>query len=194
MDDRAHILKILSKLDYEEKASIGTPYKIPDNYFDTLNERLINAVDNEFENPEGGILLEHLSKEPVFQVPEGYFQHLGEKLTDKITTAPTGRIFHFKKWYKIAAAAVIAMLIALGTVLKYSGSHVQQSDAGTSAIAMEDISSIELNDFAEDMSKSPGDGYNKKNIVDNNQLFTGVSSQELYSFLNENMAPGSDLF
>ncbi|MGC4234529.1 MAG: hypothetical protein QM594_16225 [Niabella sp.] len=193
MDDRAHILKILSKLDHEEKSSIGTPYKIPENYFETFNDRIINIVDNEFQNTEGSLLLEQLSKEPVFQVPEGYFQHFEKSIRCKITAAPTSRISYFKNWYKIAAAAAVVILVALGT-LKYSGTNIPSSDPRISAITIEDISSLELDAFAEEIPKSPGNDYDKKNFIDNNQLFIGVSSQELHNFLNENMASGNDFF
>ncbi len=194
MDDKAHILKILSKLDHEEKPSIGTPYKIPENYFGTFHDRMINIVDDEFQNTEGGILLGQLSKEPVFQVPEGYFQHFEKSIRDKITAAPTSGIFYFKKWNRIAAAAAIAILVVLGA-LKYQGTNAPLSDdPRISAITVEDISSLELDAFAEEAPKSPGNDYDKKNFIDNNQLFIGVSSQELHSFLNENMAPGNDFF
>lgn len=193
MDDKAHILKILSKLDHEGKPSIGTPYKIPDNYFETFNDRIINIVDNKFQNTEGHILLEQLSKEPVFKVPEGYFQHFEKSIRDKITAAPTSGIFYFKKWYKVAAAAAIAILVVLGA-LKYSQTKAPPSDLRISAITIEDISSLELDAFAEEIPKSPGNDNDKKNFIDNNQLFIGVSSQELQNFLNENMASDNDFF
>ncbi|GAB3413912.1 hypothetical protein [Niabella aquatica] len=190
MDDKTHILKILRK---EGKAAANTPYKIPENYFERFSERLLKRTRDGIENINEGVLLKGISKEPVFQVPEGYFQELEKIITGKITGVPAARVFSLKKWYKIAAAAVVAVLVTWGTI-EYSGRKDAAADASISIATVESLSSLELKDFAEEASKSSFYNENKKNIVDNDQLFMEISNQELHSFLNENTGSGSELF
>lgn len=190
MDDKAYILKILNK---DVKAPVNTPYKVPENYFATFHNRLLKVTGKEMEKAGEGFLLSEISKKPVFQLPEHYFRDFEQNIIHKMNAAPAARVFSLKKWYKIASAAVFAVLVTLGT-LKYAATGVSSPDPAILPVAVESLSNLELIDFAEEGAKAPFYHDDKKNIVDKDQLFTDVSSQELYNFLNENMASGGDFF
>src|SRR5437773_3701658 len=91
---------VLSKINAENGASFlselpkSNPYNVPVGYFDGLAENVMNAVRNhpDYLNSQEELelilpLLNSLKKEPVFSVPQDYFENFSVALSEK-TAAP----------------------------------------------------------------------------------------------------------
>ncbi|MBX2829165.1 MAG: hypothetical protein KTR22_13445 [Flavobacteriaceae bacterium] len=91
--------------DNKEKYQHG--FKVPEGYFDSVEDRLFDALD-----------LEELLKETGFEVPEGYFDGLEDKILEKVQDAPqeTKVISIFRQkvfWYTASVAASAAIIVML---------------------------------------------------------------------------------
>lgn len=94
--------------------------KVPEGYFDSLSSTIISRIKQEGESADNEIksissALHYLKEEKVYTVPEGYFDSLSDKILNKINHQKA-KIVSFgsvKKWWKYAAAAVVAGIITI---------------------------------------------------------------------------------
>ncbi|MEO8822859.1 MAG: hypothetical protein ABI366_04730 [Ginsengibacter sp.] len=93
--------------------------KIPEGYFDSLSSRILSKIKEEESAEEEirsiSLALHYLKEENVFNVPEGYFDNLSTRILRKIKGEET-KIVSFnaaRKWWKYAAAAIVAGIITL---------------------------------------------------------------------------------
>jgi hypothetical protein len=96
------------------------PYKVPAGYFEGLEERLNSVVhvtvdfknaDEELENLSP--LLQGLKKENPYNVPQGYFENLSAPFVKETKVVSIAS----RKWFKMAAAAVLIGIVAITGVL-----------------------------------------------------------------------------
>ena len=97
---------------------------VPEGYFNSLPDKIlskIKAEKNESATEEIKALspaLFYLKEENTFAVPENYFDNLSDKILDKINGGKTKviSISSARKWWKYAAAAVVAGVIAISSL------------------------------------------------------------------------------
>ncbi|MEO6904834.1 MAG: hypothetical protein ABI148_00600 [Ginsengibacter sp.] len=98
--------------------------KVPDGYFDSLPDRIISKIKgekNESVTDEIKALspaLFYLKEENTFTIPANYFDDLSDRILDKINGEKSKviSISSAGKWWKYAAAAVVAGVIAISSL------------------------------------------------------------------------------
>ena len=112
--------------------------KVPEGYFDSLSNKILARIKEEEETPDSEIkslspALHYLKEENVFSVPEGYFDNLSDEILKKIKGEKT-KVVSFNsvtKWWKYAAAAVIAGIITITSLqLFHQNTNGDQNVAG----------------------------------------------------------------
>lgn len=116
--------------------------KVPEGYFDSLSSKIVSRIKEEEESGDSEIesispALHYLKEEKVFTVPEGYFDNLSDRILNKIK-GENAKVVSFnsaKKWWKYAAAAVIAGIITITSMqlFKSQNSNYGKNIAATSA-------------------------------------------------------------
>ena len=97
--------------------------EVPEGYFNSLSSRILSKIKEEEESADNEIksispALHYLKQEEVFTVPQGYFDDLSDRILNKVK-GETGKVVSFnsvKKWWKYAAAAVVAGIITIASL------------------------------------------------------------------------------
>ncbi len=104
--------------------------KVPEGYFDSLSSKILSRIQKEEENPDKEIssispALHYLKEEEVFSVPEGYFDELSDRILNKIKSQ-NAKVVSFnsvKKWWKYAAAAVVAGIVTITSLQLFNSQN-----------------------------------------------------------------------
>lgn len=100
-------------------------------------------------------LLNTIAKKPVQTVPEGYF----ENFQVQIQEAPVVQMNHKRKWFTLAAAAVVIGILVIG------GFELVNQPAVTAnpglVISMEQIAKMDINESVQALSNDAIDEYLK---------------------------------
>jgi len=119
--------------------------KVPEGYFDSLSNKILSKIKEEEESAESEIkslspVLHYLKEEELYSVPEDYFHNLSDRILNKVKEQNAKVVtFHsVKKWWKYAAAAVIAGIITITSLQLFktdtnTGSNVAASSANLPA-------------------------------------------------------------
>jgi len=85
-------------------------------YFDSLTDQIMNRVEQEDSMLNQNPLLKKLP----FKTPEGYFEHLGDRL---IAEAEGTKVvpLYAKQWFKFAAALAFVIVATLALLQPFSG-------------------------------------------------------------------------
>jgi hypothetical protein len=112
---------------YLKSAGTKMPYQIPAGYFEGLAETAIAVAKS---NDDRGAkeetetispLLGSLKKQMPYSVPDGYFETITQKrVAEKNKPATRVISLHQRKWFRYAAAAVVAGLIAVTALLVFN--------------------------------------------------------------------------
>jgi hypothetical protein len=113
--------------------------KVPEGYFDSLSSKILSRIKEEEETADSEIksispALHYLKEEEVFAVPEGYFDDLSDRILNKIKGG-NAKVVSFdsvKKWWKYAAAAVIAGIITIASLQLF---NIQDTTSGDNIAA-----------------------------------------------------------
>lgn len=149
--------------------------KVPQGYFDSLSGKILSKIKEE-QSAEREIrsispALHYLKEEKVFDTPEGYFDNLSSKILDRIK-GENAKIFSFnsaRKWWKYAAAAVVAGII---TIFAYQLNSPGSSDTKITA-------SAGMPEYVQLASQY-------KTIKDINQGIASLSDEEIAWYLERN--------
>jgi hypothetical protein len=103
----------------------NSPLTIPIGYFNNLSSTILNKIkfqqsESFSELEEIAPLLNTISKQPVYSVPDKYFQNFNVKIVPAKKKKLTATIVSFhntRKWISYAAAAVMAGLLVTGAFL-----------------------------------------------------------------------------
>ena len=109
--------------------------KAPEGYFDSLSNKILSRIKEEEEDAVNEIkslspALHYLKQEDVFTVPEGYFDGLSDTILNKVK-GQNAKVVSFnsvKKWWKYAAAAVVAGIITITSLQLFK---TQDTNNGT---------------------------------------------------------------
>jgi len=144
-------------------------FKVPDGYFEGLNKRLMDRLDEENLG---------LPENDGFAVPEGYFDSLQDKLSSHIGASQENKVIRlnpWKKYYLVAAsiAALIVIIIGfrLGQPEEFTfgdlayaelETYLEENDLGLTSYEIAEvlpIEEIEVNDILDNE-------LNEENIID----------------------------
>jgi hypothetical protein len=173
------------------------PFSVPQGYFEGLAEKALQSAiksnNNQTAKEELATIspfLSGLKKDIPFSVPQGYFDSLTENIS-KQEIKPVVKVIAFtsRKWFRYAAAAVVAGVIVMAGFLYFGG---ETKEPGGTALAkftrdvkkMNDIQKDDLIDFID-----AGMSGNETVQVDNDKksdevknLLQGISEEELKDF------------
>ncbi len=113
---------------------------VPEGYFDSLSDKILskikteNAEDATEEIKQISPALHYLKEENVFTVPENYFDDLSDRINDKIhhNNAKVISINPVRKWWKYAAAAIVAGVITISSLQIFNHNTTKEKIASTS--------------------------------------------------------------
>ena len=158
--------KIWDKIDQIERKNTDLEsferiniFKVPNNYFENLDERIIANIwidsldkQNVFQTPHDYFLnlelstsIERFDKVNVFTVPKVYFETLSDKILSKIDKKKEGRIIQvnwFSNKVKWSAAASIVLMIGLWFA-------VTQFTKDKTELALEKVSNEDIKTYLE---------------------------------------------
>jgi hypothetical protein len=103
-------------------AAKNATYTVPDGYFHQLHHQIMANVGQQNSHSEAiatelstiAPLLTTISKAPVYQVPNGYFE---QPIAPKTTQTKVVSLSNTKKWLQYAAAAMVAGILVSGAFL-----------------------------------------------------------------------------
>lgn len=106
----------MKKLDLHNDKKIDTGFKIPENYFDSFEDRLMQRISFEVKNEK---------IDTGFIIPEDYFKSFEDKIMQKVLTTnnETKVISLWRRksvWISSVAAAIV---ISLGTFLYFNNTN-----------------------------------------------------------------------
>ncbi|HUR65161.1 MAG TPA: hypothetical protein VMZ03_02320 [Chitinophagaceae bacterium] len=198
-DELALLSPVLSNL------SKQLPYSVPAGYFEGLSERMLQLVRESSDhlhkesfartvNEETDAispLLAGLKKEMPFTVPQGYFENLATNAATKETKQEAKIIsLTSRKWFRYAAAAVVAGIIFMTGLLLINTNKEKESGAKTLAKVSRDVKKLSETQ-KDDLLDFLDAGMNGTETVEVNttdktkeiqQLLQDVSEEELKSF------------
>jgi hypothetical protein len=165
------------------------PYQVPAGYFEDniVNSHFVthqNELSAAEELSSLSPLLGSINKQNLYSLPEGYFEQLtnipiaDEKPATKVVTM-AGR-----KWWKMAAAAVVA-----GVLLTVGINFYTANKKADPIASVEKASDSELNDFLE-ITDTPTEMATVTVETSTKELLKDVSDDELKSFLQETSDEG----
>ena len=131
--------KRISTLAFLHQDEKNKDLHVPKGYFDELSSKILSKIKSaETDNAQEEIsiispALHYLKKENVFTVPEHYFDNLSNKISEKLThkNAKVISLSVRRKWWKYAAAAVVASAIAIGSLQIYNNSTTTNNGSTT---------------------------------------------------------------
>lgn len=169
--------------------------KVPEGYFESLSSKILSKI-KEKESAEEEIksispALHYLKEENVFDIPEGYFDELSSKILSRIKGEKTKivSITSGRKWWKYAAAAVVAGIITIFSFIFFNN---QNQDAAKNNLASSGMpaymqlaaqykTTTEINQGIASLSDDEIAKYLEKNtnILDDEDLIKNTDTKEL---------------
>jgi hypothetical protein len=186
-------------------ASAPAPFSVPDSYFNNLSDQILGKIrqqskeQNEFEKELADVapFLNTISKQMVYKVPDGYFEHLKVNASVAVK-APTKvrSISGVNKVFRYAVAAAVTGILAVGTYLFTANNNNVDTPAITSSInipaAVNNLSDSEIVDYLNsssiglDVSATSTSTDAEINIDD---YIKNMSDDEIRKYLNDNEEP-----
>ena len=176
----------------------SNPYNVQVGYFDGLAENVMNAVRNhpDYLNSQQELetispLLHSLKKEPVFSVPENYFENFTVATNHKQPAKVVGMFS--RKLVRYAAAAVITGAIAVTGLMIYKNGGGPSGPDKIMARVAKDVKKIDDVKQLDNLAEFMDGGLNEKDIaantkpknVDVENLLKDISADELKEFSDE---------
>lgn len=125
------------------------PFSMPDGYFNDVTQS-ISSISADESLPD--VLLKAGKKMP-YVVPAGYFENLSGELLKKLEPArPAAKVISIgaAKWMRYAAAAVVAGIIVLSSLVYFNGNKTADSSSSSEdwiAKQLKNVSDKELDAF-----------------------------------------------
>lgn len=164
------------------------PLSVPENYFTSLANEIPVLIGND---PLPSILQEVCRKNP-YTFPSGYFENLSTQILNKVTAAPGAKVVSIgrPRWMRMAAAAVVIGIIALGSILYFgnNGTIDPNQQPGTwIAKKLQDVSDKALEEFVNtaDVTQNGTPAKTPARAAEVRSLLKDVSNDELDDFLAE---------
>lgn len=189
LDSRISTIVFLNQVEKKE-----TP-NVPDGYFNSLSDRILSKIKSGAQSADEEIIalsppLHKLKQENVFKVPDNYFDGLSDRIKEKVNLVPAkvisinpGKVVSIKvrKWWKYAAAAIVAGIISVTSVEIYHHNTTNSNEPPYVQLAAEyktpaafdqGIASLSTDDIAKYLEKST-------NLLDDESLINNTDTKEL---------------
>ena len=181
--------------------------KVPEGYFNSLSDNILSKIKAREQSADEEIkeispALHYLKQENVFMVPENYFDDLSDRIKERmnlssakvvsINSAKVVSINKVRKWWKYAAAAIVAGIISVTSVEIYNHGATNSNEPPYMQLAAEyktpaefdqGIASLNTDDIAKYLEKTT-------NILDDESLINNTDTIELPTpgdyLMNEN--------
>jgi hypothetical protein len=147
-------------------------------------------------------LLNTISREPVYKVPEGYFESLELTIPLKLDK-PSARVFSFGKARRVMQYAVAACTAGILVIGAFIFTNKNAGDDGMlisydSAMKMdvaEELSETNVDDIGAYLEQTPAPGYAMNTIeeVDMMQSLETTTDEEIEEYLEETAVTGDDI-
>ena len=176
-----------------------TPYTVPVGYFGNLDEKIIEKIREhaDYQTSEEEIetlspLLSSLKNKNPYSLPAGYFENLeiGVKQKETKVVSITSR-----RWYRLAAAAVVAGIIVIGGLFFLNNGKVDPNKKPDEWIAKNVVKKINGEKIDELVTLADEEnGFKTNNETDETgqaeikELMKDVSEKEIREFLNDAVA------
>jgi hypothetical protein len=176
------------------------PFNVPAGYFDGLAVNILNKIKSQEQTVEEELneiapLLNTISKQPVYAVPEGYFESLELTIPLKLAK-PSARVFSFGKVMQYAVAACTVGVLAVGAFF-YTNNNNDNETMISYKVAKEMNVSAELDNISETeiasyLETAPSVGY-ALNVapeeVNFDEYLEEATDEEINEYLNEPAEP-----
>ncbi len=153
----------------------GMPYAVPEGYFERLPAEMVNVAKmNEDSVPDFG-------KQMPFSVPSGYFDELPGAVLERAKIAgqcskETHRTIAFVPRFKWVAAAVLAIVIGVGSVMVFMNPHQKAPDSLLSAVPKNEINAYIQGSY----------GFDAVTVLNSTHISNlNVDSKDIEAYLNE---------
>jgi len=192
VEELGHLSPVLSKL------SKQMPYTVPLNYFEGLDVLQSVRGSNDHQTAKEELetispLLSSFKKQTPYTVPQGYFENL-------VSHKPAAKIISFtsRKWFRVAAAAVVTGVIALAGLLYYNSRQVDPVEQPYAWIK-KSVKKVDIKDIDAFVNLADEELSSQKDVVVNpassdeiKELMKDVSDKEIQDFLNDTPETESD--
>lgn len=193
-----------------------TPYQVPTGYFDALSSRILSQVhsqqagasqqtvagNNEVyqELQQLAPLLNTISKQPVFSIPENYFQAQPKIPAEKtvLRSFPVAR--KINRWLQYSAVAVTAGIMITAAFMLTDNSQPASDSTFKSAKAMDvkkEVSVLSEDEIVNYLSTHPSTHEAGTSVTgvspDIQHIVNDISDEEIRQYLKENSEPGEGL-
>ena len=182
LEERICINSLLHQNDTKEYFNLEKP-GVPAGYFDNLSDSILSKIKdmNKAELEEESPLLNSLRNKNVFKIPEGYFDNLSEQIINKTRVKEEAKVISIggNKWWKYAAAAMIAGIMLISGLFIYNSESNQVSQYLAASQQYQTSSQIEdgiaslMDDDIVNYLKTHG------NITDNEVLLDNIDTNAL---------------
>ncbi|WP_350288177.1 hypothetical protein [uncultured Croceitalea sp.] len=161
------------------KQNHKNPYKTPEGYFDSFNERLMDKIVKEESI---------IPKNDGFSVPDLYFETFNDKITNR-TSPKVVRLHSYRKYYYAAAS------IAAIAVLAFFFSQNNEPEFGFEDLASAEIAAYFENNEMKLTSYELAEVVNIENvaILDITETENTIEKEMILEYLDENVDELEDL-
>lgn len=113
---------ILEKIPYEIPAKTEIPFEVPDSYFAGFPQQVMTAIRNAEADDELPTVLQSISREMPYSVPEGYFSQDRFKAPPAEVSKPVlMRPVHSFRRYAVAASVTALLAVSAWLVFPKTG-------------------------------------------------------------------------
>lgn len=159
----------------------NTGFKVPDNYFQDLEARIMSATYSKDHLNSPGI------KETGFRVPDNYFEDLQAKVMQKVQEpqkdAKLIPLFSREKFYYAAAIAAAVILIFSTVLLKPVGEQEFSMETIEVSALEEYINNGHLDFNFNEISTF----LSEEDYIVEEMNVSGLSDEEVFRYINENV-------
>lgn len=195
-----------------------TPYQVPTGYFDALSSRILSQVhiqqagasqqtvagNNEVyqELQQLAPLLNTISKQPVFSIPENYFEaqpQLPVAIAEKAILRTLPVVRKINRWFQYAAAALVAGIMVTAAFMFTDNSHspVPGNAATKNLDVKKAVSVLSEDEIVNYLSTHPSTTEATTSVSsvspDIQHIVNDISEEEIRQYLKENSEPGEGL-
>lgn len=198
--DAKEELKYLSP--FLSTASKEIPYAVPSGFFQNLTDTILQKIGRhaDYQTPEEEIgtlspLLSNLKNKNPYSVPAGYFGNLATGINKKETKVIS---ITRRRWYRLAAAAIIIGIVTIGGLLFIKSDQVDPNknpEKWISKNVNKKVSEEKIDEFvklAEDAALNLPDETDESKQAEIKELMKDVPEKEIQDFLDDAIVSNSN--
>ena len=193
-EELEHLSPLLSNVSKE------MPYAVPAGFFQNLSDAILQKVtkytDHQTSGEEIGILsplLSSLKNKNPYSVPAGYFENIETGIEKKKTNVIS---ITRRRWYRLAVAAVIFGVVAIGGLLFIKSDQVDPNKNPDKWISKNvKVTEEKIDEFvklAEEEPLNAADENDEAKQAEIKELMKDVPEKEIQDFLNDAIALSSN--